>query len=510
MCGLVFSTNPTLLDDDFIRAVDALKQRGPDGQTSWRKFNLRLGHSLLAVQSEVSMNTIEFETTSGTVYLAFNGEVYNSSELATKFLNGRKFESDSELVANLFAACGPSFIPSVNGMFAFVAIDEDLNFLIARDPLGIKPLFWTRNNNGYSVASSIRSLSFLGIDMEENTNSLSQYLNLRSPIGDNTFYINIEQFPAGNFFWKGQLSNYWSPEWNESPRDSRFQEVLNDSIERQVSSSLHRVGALLSGGVDSSYIFAASGVNDSFTAGTIYSNEFSEADQVCAHLKRQKGKKYSLDSENYERLAQDLVNSKMEPLSLPNEVLLSGLFSEISKSHRVILSGEGADEILGGYSRIFEWAASRRKFDLAQFASLYSYSEVPELEVFDEAMQPHIEKHSTPSHIVTSFFLQHHLKVLLGRLDFASMESGVEARVPFLDTRIVEEFAFAPFSWKSKGGISKFPLRVLAAEQIGNTNAFREKIGFPVSFENKRPPTNARIYKPWFRSQISYWNSRGK
>jgi asparagine synthase (glutamine-hydrolysing) len=414
------------------------------------------------------------------------------------------FSSDTELLANLFEEHGPNFVNRVNGIFSLAIVDlQSLKFFVARDRLGVKPLVWHRDGADISIASTIPSLRAMGLAIEIDSESLEHYRHLRAPIGVRTFFKGVEHFPPGHYFWNGQLVKYWHPNWEESTNDEDFIELLDDAIKLQVRSSRFPVGALLSGGIDSSYVYAVSGAQKSWTAGTKFFHEFDEADQVSSHLGRLASSKVLVSRRKFNHLSKIFALQKGEPLALPNEVLLGALFHQASKSQRVMLAGEGADELLGGYSRIFSWASDGSSFDLKEFASQYGYSEKPNLAVFEEALAPYLKNTKCKFEVTTSFFLDHHLKVLLRRMDFSSMNSGVEVRVPFLDHRLVEKFVFSPFSWKFREETSKYPLRNAARLLLGDSNAFRAKVGFPVNFRLKTETSSrSHYYEKWFDSQL--------
>lgn len=510
MCGIAFSNSTSVDSASFSRALGELSRRGPNGSLSWQNRRFKLGHSLLAIQSLPADHRLLYELPSSQYAITFNGEIYNVPELTQQFFPGRIFSSDTELIVHLFDKLGPMFVQELNGIFAFVIVNiETEDFYVARDRLGVKPLYAFWGNGALSLSSTVKSMLAMIPGLEPDERALIEYRQLRAPIGHKTFYQGLTHFPPATFYWKNTEVRYWAPLQSESVDDNNFEALLEDSISRQTNSALCSVGALLSGGVDSAFVFAKSGAVSSWTAGTVASNEFLESDMVASYLGRESSNKIIVSQRQFDTLARKLSEEKGEPLALPNEVLLASLFSKVSESHKVVLAGEGADEIMAGYSRVFDWSTTKGAFDMREFAQLYGYSEQINLDVFEEALSPHLEKGKSKFHTVVDFFLQHHLKVLLGRMDFASMNFGVEARVPFLDHRLVDEFAHSPLSWKKNEEHTKAPLRRIASRFIGPENAYRRKSGFPVSFEKDARKTIHEQYQNWFDSQIDFFKSKG-
>ena len=392
----------------------------------------------------------------------------------------------------------------VNGIFALLIWNRATKKLfLARDKLGIKPLYWAKVNGQIVASSELSAVKALIPELTLRAEAESEFLNLRGWIDDLTVYKEIETFPKASYFFDGSLVRYHELVLEGSSSDKEFEEVLEYAVKLETVSSRHVPGGLLSGGVDSAVLYALTGVENSWTAGTREFNEFGGADAISSYLGRRQSEKIVIDNESdFQSLGRELLIQKSEPIGVPNEILLARTFQIASCKSRVIFSGEGADELMAGYDRVFSWAAGKREFDLRDFASRYSYSSEPDLEVFDRALEPIRKLTSEPFEIVTAFFLNQHLPVLLRRVDFASMRSGVEVRVPYLNDLLVEKFAFSPHNWKKRGGITKYPLRAFAAKIIGHSNAFREKVGFPVSFsKHSQTVDRQENYESWLRAR---------
>ena len=182
-----------------------------------------------------------------------------------------------------------------------------------------------------------------------------------------------------------------------------------------------------------------------------------------------------------------MIKQRKEPLSVPNEVLIYLMTKNVKKLNTVILSGEGADELFLGYDRIFNWAYNTDSLSLIEFDKFYCYGSNPDDEVLDFALEG--LPGETVFEKIAYFFQIYHLKGLLRRVDNSTMLCSVEARVPFVDHRLVELIAGTPFEWRM-GPRIKEPLKRIYKNLIPDEVINRKKIGFPVPlkniFENKK------------------------
>ena len=173
-----------------------------------------------------------------------------------------------------------------------------------------------------------------------------------------------------------------------------------------------------------------------------------------------------------------MIKKRKEPLSVPNEVLLYKMTQEVKKENTVVLSGEGADELFWGYDRIFKWANSiNGDINISEFDNYYCYGSVKDDELIDFALEGLPGK--TPLDKIAYYFQIIHLQGLLRRLDNSTMLCAVEARVPFVDHRLVELMAGVPFEWRM-GKTFKEPLKRIFSDLIPKVIIDRQKIGFPV------------------------------
>jgi asparagine synthase (glutamine-hydrolysing) len=483
MCGIFYSSDPGINQKRLERATFALQHRGPDySKAITIDSKHKMGHTRLSITDPDDRSNQPFFSTSGAHCIIFNGEIYNFQKLKSEENFPWKTDSDTEVVVELFEKYGPKFLDRLNGMFAIVILNLITNEIFAaRDRLGVKPLFYRKKTNSITLSSEVSVFHTVFDDLTPNPLGIEQYKTLRSTFGGTTFYEEISEFPAGSYYQEGKFQTYWElSEPNLNVVDlNLLDELICNSIEIRIPQDVS-YGSFLSGGVDSAIIAKVSKVRQTWCVGMPQSNEFAEASENAKFVNSVHNN-LLVDDTTYLDTARFMINARKEPLSVPNEVLLYLLAQEASKSTKVIFSGEGADELFGGYSRVFEWSARKQVFDLNEFAALYSYSANPNLEILESALRPfmHFEN---PYLIVSSFFQKFHLHGLLKRLDYATMLAGVESRNPFVDYRLVEYLFGIPLAAKnSEGTQSKWLLRNIASKYLPTSSAFREKVGFPVS-----------------------------
>jgi len=504
----------------------------------------------------------------GKVSIVFNGEVYNFQRLRDE-LEGRglSFEtnSDTEVLLKMYLEYGESCINDLIGMFAVVIIDERVSptkTVVFRDRLGIKPLYLYQDD-AVIVSSEIKSiLSLAKRKFTLDRFALSSYLSFRYPIGNRTFFKDIEQVPPGYviIFSGGKLTSrkpYWklSDKINALSRDEKKEEqeyldtlgaLFEDAVKLRMISDVP-FGAFLSGGVDSSLVVAKMSELSqqpvkTFTIGFPNEgfNEFQPA-KVVADIFKSEHREILIDQDDYFDVMRQLIQIKDAPLAVPNEVPLYLMTKELKKYITVVLSGEGADEIFAGYGRIFRSAddfqkqdnldhdpelsaAWQKKYGDQRFESevdhfywMYNYvkpqeklsllNDEPDWKEIEEEFRDFFRHKfaEVPALNYTEkmqyVFETVHLQGLLGRVDTATMAASVEARVPFVDHRLVE-FSFSiPTELKMKWSDAaaenagarmlgdqisenldtpKYILKEYASSYLPDEILYRKKLGFPV------------------------------
>jgi asparagine synthase (glutamine-hydrolysing) len=503
---------------DFKNLVNSFHHRGPDDTQIYEDNNIQLGFKRLSI-IDLTNGAQPFFSKDRRYVMVFNGEIYNFNELKSELKSlGVKFNtnSDTEVLLESYIFWGKSFLEKINGMFAFAIYDFNLKkLLLVRDRFGIKPLYFYHKNNFIIFASEIKTLIISRtFDHKVNYDGVSSYLSFRYPYGVGTFFKNISKVNPGEYieFEKSNITKkiYWElPKINELEKkrseksyveelDFIMNNVTKDHLISDVS-----IGSLLSGGLDSSLITSIMGKyqkNFNTFSASFDSSEYDEskfASIVSNHI----GTKHSnivLDSSDYFRKLEDIIEHKYQPLTIPHEVALYDLFKEIKKKNKVVISGEGADEMFGGYGRVmgsgFDYnkilyfnkiknnAVKEKIYQIFgmkdyysenissrkdQFFKIYNWFSIEQKkEIFteefnnftnnDESVHNFWEnefekiKNINEDNKFIYLFQKFHLQCLLDRLDLMSMASGVESRVPFCDYRIVNFLSKVPYKYKIK------------------------------------------------------------
>jgi asparagine synthase (glutamine-hydrolysing) len=366
MCGICGHVN---IDDDalIVRMADAMAHRGPDDYGYFTEGNVHLGHRRLSI-IDIAGGHQPMITPDGRLVIVFNGEIYNFPELREQMLaRGHSFEtrSDTEVLLHLFAEQGPEALHALNGMFAFAVHDRQTGeIFLARDRIGIKPLYYLELPNRFLFASEVKSLlCYSDWTPTINPRAIHDYLALRYVPGDRVVFQEIRRLPAGHWlrYKDGRVTvqRYWSPPRYDGPyhrRDGEYQEqfeaLMEQSVRRRLISDVS-FGAYLSGGLDSSVIAAlmsrlVSAPVKTFSVGFDYEHdELNEAADTAKYL--------GCDHHEIPCRAEDvlllpkIVHHMDEPMGDGIIIPMYQLSREAKKEVTVILTGEGGDEVFGGY-----------------------------------------------------------------------------------------------------------------------------------------------------------------
>ena len=378
---------------------------------------------------------------------------------------------------------GPDFVNQINGMFAIVIYDTSFNkVFIARDRLGIKPLYVYKNSQNIIVSSEIAPILSIKKNFKIDPEGVRQYKKLRAFFNGKTLYSGINMFPAGHYQYDGKITRYWELPFEPNklpPSDDELLDLIQTAVDYRCISDVP-VGSYLSGGIDSTIITALANKTHSWTVGFKDNNEFNWA-KIGAENLNTVHHQVNIEYDEFCEIAREMINTRKEPLSVPNEVLLYKMTKKVKKENTVVLSGEGADELFFGYDRIFRWA-SNSNWSIEEFDQYYSYGSSNDLEIVEDALSPFMGQKKSID-IVANFFQISHLHGLLRRLDNSTMLSSVEARVPFVDHRIIERMAGVSIDYRMKNGVVKEPLKRLYANRIPKKIITRKKVGFPVPLE---------------------------
>ena len=538
MCGITGFFNFNGINGDSLRLVekmaDSLIHRGPDDKGVFSDNYVALGHRRLSVIDVKNGKQPMFDANK-TVAVVYNGEIYNFQNLRKELEeSGFSFytESDTEVLINSYLKWGENFVEKLNGMFAFALYDKLKKTLyLFRDRLGVKPLFYTFYNNTIIFSSEPKAIFFFPVPKEINKKALSHYLTSHNiNIGEETLYKNIFMLPPATFLKYNENGLKKATYWNMSFIDEDYEEefYLSEIKKRLKDSTLMRlvsdvpIGAYLSGGVDSSILVSiitekAKGRFKTFSIGLDIDgfNEFEYSNMLNEFLNIEHYNHF-FDNSKYFKLNSELIDKKDFPLNVPNEILLFELSKKLKEQVTVVLSGEGADELFGGYGyflrsvhdfcKIFIlnrcpdfYNENVRYFAEESLQRLYKSTELCSVEeflykvysVFDLNEKNFIFNFKTNDDFILEhfssvlnscektsyydkflYFLEtYHLQGLLLRNDNATMSASVECRVPFTDYKFVE-FAFnIPFKYKLKWKNDKSQIDAI----VSNASEISEK-----------------------------------
>jgi asparagine synthase (glutamine-hydrolysing) len=561
MCGILgwFSPDGGLPGDRaFLAALDAMAHRGPDGRGHYRAERILLGHVRLSIldPSHGAQPWIDPQTG---VAIVYNGELYNYlEERETLVREGHAFSShcDTEVLLRLYLQYGRAMLDRLNGMFAFAIHDpRDGSLLCARDHAGIKPFYFQRRGRDIVFASEIKAMVALGGDFEADHRAVSDYIHLQYVLGEKTFFKGVSRLEPGHFLvldadGRGEPRRYFSLEPEESfpggPDEAgeELQALLDDAVRLQLRSDVP-LGAHLSGGLDTGTICALAAARlapnplHTFTAGFSEGGIFDDTAFAALTAAKVGSVHHEVfpTAADFAALLPGLAWHMDEPMAA------EGLFpqymvSRLARDHvKVVLGGQGADEIFGGYTRYYillldqalrngaghgdiplglGWDELGMSLpQLHNYASLMASMQAggafeepvdrywrmidrsrllaplvtPEFSVSlegystKEAYRQYMDRFPDAELLnrVLYFETACWLPALLHVEDRMSMAVSLESRVPFLDPRVMR-FAFTlPTRCKMSAGRTKSVLRLasrdlLAPEILGR----RDKLGFPV------------------------------
>lgn len=524
MCGICGFWAVALNDEkkhEILRGMSTLiSHRGPDDYGYYENKHVSFAHRRLSIidkkggkQPMLSMNK--------DVAIIYNGEIYNFRELRQEFqAKGYCFQShsDTEVILAGYILIGEEIFERINGMFAVAIWDAtQQKMLLARDRLGIKPLYYTSLGSDLYFASEIKALLYATSKKTINEESLGQFLSYGYVPQNETLIEGVHCLAPGTIltFKNGiiQHRQYWSHQYTQvSSKDPReylreFSFQIERAVQRRMVSDVP-VGAFLSGGVDSSLIVALMAQQSSSPIKT-FSIGFNEEGGNEFTYSRMVAEQFQTDhteviytEEDFLHLLCDAIWFQDEPLRHDASVPLLHLARQAKKKATVILSGEGADEIFLGYAKFlrakqvsniipFLPHSCKRLFIEKNLQSIPYYKsrsllssglQLPRstgmIEDFDKSEAPTwVEK-------IADVDCRNYLISLLMKQDKMTMAAAIESRVPFLDHELVEWGHNVPLSLKFKGQTGKYLVKKMAEDFFPKAFLHRTKMGFPVPLDS--------------------------
>ncbi len=541
ICGKLTYKGEAVAEDELLRMRDSMTHRGPDDAGLFLDNQIGLGHRRLSIIDLAGGKQPIFNEDNSLVII-FNGEIYNFQTLREALVaKGHIFttRTDTEVILHSYEDEGVGCLKHFRGMFAFAIWDKRKRQLfLARDRLGVKPLYYSSSGKAFLFASEIKAL-FQSKDLRPQLNEtgLARCLKYRFVYGKQTLFKNVCELLPGHYMIVGndgiRIKKYWelpfSQQGDSGLRElkTRLIEGLDESVEMRMISDVP-IGVFLSGGVDSSAVAGLMSRHaqkiKTFSIGFIPEelNELRFARSVADSFYADHHE-YLLESEDFFSLLRKLVWHHDEPLMFPASIPLY-ILSRLSKNNAtVMLAGEGSDELFAGYSsnlkaywlhrfgRAVPYAIKNccLRFPLSpRYRSIVKKS-ISEDEAFIGSFFQHYANHDIPllcewidmKHVndddlyeeigfsemrgsflekLLFFQIKTYLVALLMKQDKMSMAASIETRVPFLDHHFVEMACRIPDKYKIRMRQGKYILKRACEGLLTKDIIYRKKMGFPV------------------------------
>jgi len=495
-----------------------LARRGPDSSGQWIRGSIGFGHQRLSIIDLSNLGSQPMIDDKLELTLVFNGTIYNYKSLRAQLTDkGYTFfsHSDTEVILKAYHHWGESCLEHLDGMFAFVIWDQPSQKLfIARDRMGIKPLYFNSTSKAFTFASNSQALLTQNLDKSINPVALHQQLSLHGVVpAPNTIINGIQKLKPGTFMTlnsKGRIQEktYWKPtakrpEGKISNQEyiEKTHELLSAAVTKRMNASDVPIGVLLSGGLDSSLIVALlkeAGHERIRTFSIGFEDiedesgsEFEYSDQIVSRFNTEH-KKYKVSNEEVlPRLSEAVINMA-EPMVGQDAVAFYLLSEQVSKHTKVVLSGQGADEAFAGYFW-YPRIAKENGDEIECFSK--HYVDRPH----EEYLQTVVSKYQGENHthiwldkefsktgaesFIDKVFRTDMTRLIVDdpvkRVDNMTMAWGLEARVPFMDTDLVEWALSIPPSLKMKEE-GKHPLKSISRGLLPDSVIDRKKGYFPM------------------------------
>ena len=548
MCGIngILHLNNKFVDENqLIKMRDALEHRGPDDAGLFIDKNIGLGHRRLSIIDTSSAGHQPFYSESGRYILVFNGEIYNYKDFYTEIKNKGitlKSGSDTEVLLKLYELYGLEMLSRLNGMFAFAIWDkEEKKLVLVRDRMGVKPLYYSLYQNTLFFASEQKALFTAGIPIQISESGLEEYFFNRFVAGENTLYNHVNKLLPGHHMIIDENGNSKTTKWwnlkaeiqNHSPiinPKKWFEETFFESVKLRMVSDVP-VGVLLSGGLDSCSILSSLYHQDYKNIQT-FNIGFSEQQHDESYLAKNitEGYNYQFNSIKVEEelLFDNLLKSTYfqdEPLMHLNEPHLLAVSKLAHAKVKVLLSGEGADELMGGYVRykalkspallkiiaqlgnldyfnnsprydkLIRYSKIKNESDLILFNGssiypndingFYGQKNKPQNEYRYQILKEAQELYPNNLRRQALYFDQHtYMCSLLDRNDRCTMGASIECREPFLDQRLIAGLGTLDDKWLFSGKKGKYILKTTMENKLPQEILNFKKIGLSAPWES--------------------------
>ena len=542
MCGIAGFMGQVENRADVIRNMtEVITHRGPDSDGFFTDDNISMGFRRLSI-IDLGAGHQPIYNEDKSLVLTFNGEIYNYKDLRKELIaKGHKFytDTDSEVLVHGFEEWKEDMLPKLRGMFGFAIYNtKDNSLFIARDFFGIKPMHYTQIGNDFVYASEIKSiLEYPKFEKKFNRKALDSYLSFQYAVPPETFFEGVYCLMPGHYLWykdgEVETTRYFEARFN--PDEEMTEEEAVDKIEKVFENSVNahkiadvEVGCFLSSGVDSSYVSTYFADQKTFTVGFDFGEKYNEI-SWAKNLSEKIGVEHHthlISSEEFWDAVPTVQYHMDQPLADPSCIALYFVSRLASHYVKVVLSGEGADELFGGYAcyndpRVFKIyqtivphcirkairAICRKLPDIKGRdyliracdkleeryignAFMYDYKQKQEL-----LKDPSIA--TRPQDLTRKYYYRcrkyddvtkmQYLDInmwmvgdILLKADRMSMANSLELRVPFLDKEVFKVASSLPTKLRCNKHNTKYAMRKAAVRHMPEATAEKEKLGFPV------------------------------
>ena len=542
MCGICGFTGQLEHSEDVLkRMTDVITHRGPDAEGFFADGSVNMGFRRLSI-IDLDAGHQPIFNEDKTLVLTFNGEIYNYKELRTKLIKkGHVFstESDSEVLIHGFEEWREDLLPKLRGMFGFAIYNTvDKSLFLARDFFGIKPMHYAQIEGEFVYASEIKSiLEYPKYVKRFNMRALDTYLSFQYAVPPETFFEDVFCLMPGYYLWytdgEVETTRYFEPRFK--PVEGMSEEEAVDRIESVFENSVNahkiadvEVGCFLSSGVDSSYVSAYFADQKTFTVGFDFGEKYNEI-SWAQELSKKIGVEHHthlISSEEFWDAVPTVQYHMDQPLADPSCIALYFVSRLASEYVKVVLSGEGADELFGGYTcyndprvfRIYQKivphflrkairAICRRlpdikgrdyliracdtledryignafMYDLREKRALLKDSSIAtEPQTYAKKYYYRCRKQDDVTKMQYLDINMWMVGDILLKADRMSMANSLELRVPFLDKEVFKVASALPAELRVNKQNTKYAMRKAAARHLPVETAEKEKLGFPV------------------------------
>ncbi len=545
MCGFTgFVDNTPKAQKDIIikKMADRIIHRGPDSDGYFTDENVALGFRRLSIVDLAGGDQPIFNE-KGDKVIVFNGEIYNHKELRTELeAKGHIFKTnaDTEAILHGYEEFGVDLFPRLRGMFGFVIYDLNTNELVGvRDPFGIKPFYYYKNDGKFMFSSEIKGmLDHPDFKKEVNEKALKMFLVFQYSVFEETFFKNVYKLKPGHYFTykNGQMEtkpyfevNYKKQDLGYEKHKEEIKNALENSVEFHQMTADVEVGSYLSGGVDSSYVVAKALPDKTFTVG--FDVQGFDETKMAADFSKLCGiknfGKYISKEEFFSAIPKVQYHTD-EPEANLSAVPLYFLSALAREQVKVVLSGEGSDEMFGGYNEYYETVGVRAymllpvpirclmakaakklphfpgKNTIIKYSKPFCERYLGHAQIMDEdeanqilcdslkdsmtttdVLKPYYEKVKDCDEVLQKMYIDMHFWLpqdILLKADKMTMANSLELRVPFLDKVVWSAASKVPTKYLVHKGKTKRIFRDIAEEKMPEDWSKRRKLGFPVPF----------------------------